>query len=796
MSIDGEPVTKASMSKAERKAQRLERKEKSKKENGKIVSKDDSNRDKFISHLSKNPNELLKFVVKINKLYEEELKMDAPFMTWVLIGMQSSGKSTFMERLLNAVLNIVQEGTGTRCPLDVTCIHDEKCTQPSSDLSGDELDAPGEALSNEAVFHRITEHNKYLANLDKFSTKPLKLVYRAQNVQNMRFVDTPGIISNQSTGKDNREDIKAILKKEIAKPNTKLCVLLEATEFAKNPIIDFLDESLDGREGWINDAKFLMTKFDKQMEDSRTPNKANTFFSEFLRNRVVPHLVITPTLEREDLDPVALFEKRNENLAQSTAFEESRFDNWLTQHQRFRDAEGSKEILNADIEGKIGFSNAHAMMRKEMLEHTMAMLPVVIASLQSELSKRKLERQELKERQKFTEPSELKVVVNDMLHVIQERLVAYLDGDLLSSIKFNDQLQTLDEEIESEEDCPLSDEPLGHSENEDDWRNHIASMGGDYPEVIQPDMRFLGGKQVHRAIEFFGVVMIDSLPDPEGLEKLVPNAVGYGGGGLMRENWEGATKQICKALMQKITHPGINYLVKHIGYILQRLFHLSLEDIMEDQPNSKTYRLLPDAVQHHLIDEFNNMLLNLMNEAAKNVHTSLKPMYSTIDPNLPTFMAGEYENDEGNDYENDAKLLSWAKDKLKATFSLSSSEAKNILKEQSKARAKTKKSFLQDQRTSMITEEETKLIVNRSFQYLVALMEFFLIYFRLQINCFLYEEFKLEIKKSFVHKVTETNWSDLVVPDATLTERIDTLDRQIKALESSLQEVQRMNQRM
>ena len=44
-----------------------------------------------------------------------------------------------MERFMNAVLNIIQEGTGTRCPLDTTCIHDPTLTEASCDLSGDEL---------------------------------------------------------------------------------------------------------------------------------------------------------------------------------------------------------------------------------------------------------------------------------------------------------------------------------------------------------------------------------------------------------------------------------------------------------------------------------------------------------------------------------------------------------------------------------------------------------------------------------------------------------------------------------
>ena len=49
----------------------------------------------------------------------------------------------------------------------------------------------GDNMTVDAVFEAITEHNKKLADEDRFSTKPLTLVYRSNNVQNMRFVDTP-----------------------------------------------------------------------------------------------------------------------------------------------------------------------------------------------------------------------------------------------------------------------------------------------------------------------------------------------------------------------------------------------------------------------------------------------------------------------------------------------------------------------------------------------------------------------------------------------------------------------------
>lgn len=65
---------------------------------------------KIATLLSKNEDDLLKFVVKVNKVYQDKLSRPAPFMTFVICGMQSAGKSTIMERFMSAVLNIVQEG--------------------------------------------------------------------------------------------------------------------------------------------------------------------------------------------------------------------------------------------------------------------------------------------------------------------------------------------------------------------------------------------------------------------------------------------------------------------------------------------------------------------------------------------------------------------------------------------------------------------------------------------------------------------------------------------------------------
>jgi len=248
--------------------------------------------------LRNNEDSLLELVAKINRTYKEKLNKDAPFMTFVLVGMQSTGKSTIMERFLHAVLNIVQDGTGTRCPLDTTCIHDASCIEPKAEIYGEELDATKtDSLSVSEVFKLINEHTKKLEKEDRFSTKALQLVFRSNAVQNMRFVDTPGIIANVSTGQDNREAIKDILSHEMQKANTKLCVLLEPTEYATNKIIDFCDETFAGRDEWINKATFLMTKFDKQFGDLPTGGKTEEYLREYRENECLPFFVTTPVVQ-------------------------------------------------------------------------------------------------------------------------------------------------------------------------------------------------------------------------------------------------------------------------------------------------------------------------------------------------------------------------------------------------------------------------------------------------------------------------------------------------------------------
>ena len=470
--------------------------------------------DKFAKLLAQNEDDLLNFVAKINKVYQETLERPAPFVSFVICGMQSSGKSTIMERFLNAPLNIVQEGTGTRCPLDTTCIHDSSLSKPRCELSGKELDPSkaGANLTTEEVFAAITEHNRELGDNDKFSSEPLRLVYRASNVQNMRFVDTPGIIANKGTGQDNREQIKSILRDTMKKPNSKLCVLVEPKEFATNAIIDFCDDTFEGREKWAKDSIVHMTKFDKQLEDARSGSKANNFFADYHENGLCPYLTITPTLDREDLQAEDLFAKRKELLEIATAYEVGKFSDWQKTHLKYRETDPDDPKLNLEVSTRIGFSVAKDKMREVMLLDTATRLPEVLMSLRKELSKFRDELEVLEGKRKFRDPNYLKLMIGNLLQDVCNRISDYLDGDLEAAAKFPELLMDLDDELGLEEDSEWSDQLLGKKatiQDEEKWRDIIQVMfdQNTMPRHVYADKKFLGGKQFQRAKEVLKAAM-------------------------------------------------------------------------------------------------------------------------------------------------------------------------------------------------------------------------------------------------------------------------------------------------
>jgi len=300
------------------------------------------------------------------------------------------------------------------------------------------------------------------------------------------------------------------------------------------------------------------------------------------------------------------------------------------------------------------------------------------------------------------------------------------------------------------------------------------------------------------------------------LQSLVPTATGYLGGGLQNENWENAMVKITQACLRDVSHPGINYLIKHIGSVFRRLFDIALDDVRQGEMFSSEYQLVPPSIDSFLRDSFDDLLWSLMVECANNAHMFLEPMYSTVDPTLPTFTAlvQKNEKDERQLYEmgpngqyrpasktdEDVEEMSGVSGAISWMKSLrgggAAKQAKQHLRHNSERKARRKRSFLPDEREAMITEEETEIILHRSFDYMVGLVEFNLILLKFQLNHHLYEKFKKEIRSSLLQNVSDTNWDELIHEDESLEERFQEVQQQIAGLRNSLQLVGRMQRKI
>lgn len=274
-------------------------------------------------------------------------------------------------------------------------------------------------------------------------------------------------------------------------------------------------------------------------------------------------------------------------------------------------------------------------------------------------------------------------------------------------------------------------------------------------------------------------------------------------GGLNRENWERVITSITKMTVKTISHPGINFLIKHVGSILRRLFSIALADVKTNGELSGKLSLMPDIVQSHLLRFFDEMLWNLMTAAAEKSHLALEPMYSSLDPTIPTFHAlnedDEFDTqDLTQDPQTPCKKESKAYEmagsivkKFKAIFSFDGARAKSMLRQEAIQRFTEKNSFLPDERTSMITQKECEFVIGRAYQYIIALVELNNVMLRFQMNHYLYEGFK-ESLSTFSREALLKDWENVVEPNEEISKQIKSLEGKINGLTESLDEVKRI----
>ncbi|KAH3742895.1 dynamin family GTPase [Pelomyxa schiedti] len=250
----------------------------------------------------------------------------------VVVGMQSDGKSSFIEALLGFQFNIVDSNIGTRRPLILQMINNPHREQPSCRFrkevlrSADEdpfeaTETPVESLSQEI----IRRTNEKAGRGDSVSPSPIILRVEYCNCSNLNIYDTPGF---RLGGDDKlRSEIREMVQR-IIEPKHRIIICLEqstveAVNTVSRPLVQEVDPTFS-RTVLIN------TKFDNRVKEFSSQASADKYLAgEYLTVKKKPFFISLPV--RRNLDPRSYREAMRECYLEDyrtllqVGFDEKRF---------------------------------------------------------------------------------------------------------------------------------------------------------------------------------------------------------------------------------------------------------------------------------------------------------------------------------------------------------------------------------------------------------------------------------------------------------------------------------------
>ena len=149
----------------------------------------------------------------------------------VVIGSQSSGKSSVLESLVGHQFLPKGHNMITRRPLELTLVHDLEAKQDFAVLAG------GVKLYNfDQVRERIHELNEAVSKEEWISAEPIKLQVHSPNIPDLTLIDLPGYIqvSNKNQPPILRDKISQLCDNYITKNNIILAISAADVDLANS----------------------------------------------------------------------------------------------------------------------------------------------------------------------------------------------------------------------------------------------------------------------------------------------------------------------------------------------------------------------------------------------------------------------------------------------------------------------------------------------------------------------------------------------------------------------------------
>jgi hypothetical protein len=378
----------------------------------------------------------------------EQLRMhgavipDLTMPQMAVIGMQTAGKSTWVDFLVGFPVSKTDRLTGNRCPVRYELFHDAALAEPLV-----EARAVGDGGFQAVVWRELAafvdKHMSKLRTTTGFSSETLVVRIRSARAVNLVVVDMPGLINNPSTAEEQASAIKIeqMVAQVARDPAFALIVMLKATEstltIADMPLLDRLmtadiksgsGEQIAPRPEWRSDAVLLLNGLNRYMADVHKTSAANAEFENAARSKMfVVVLKPDPNWKRE----------------------EASFDDVVRHIDRLEDDEGAlwkswsaslvkDEKWRSTNDARIGVAKARNAVVALWTRSVVEQLPLLIESVHKQIRETTIRVDRAQVDLNSSDPAKLRELYMRFIEVFHEHVLGFQSQTLLRTETFSD----------------------------------------------------------------------------------------------------------------------------------------------------------------------------------------------------------------------------------------------------------------------------------------------------------------------------------------------------------------------
>lgn len=190
----------------------------------------------------------------------------------VILGMQSDGKSSFVESLCGFQFNLVDSNIGTRRPVIIQMRNDPSQESPRCTFLKEDGYKGEEIIPVEKMAEEIRNRTNEYCGESSIRSRPIVIRISYKNASNLTVYDLPGFRANPED--PHGEYIKQLAQK-ICKPKNRILLCLEQStvEYVNSqsrPIVQEFDPQLTR-------TIFVQTKFDNRRKQFTTTTEAEKY---------------------------------------------------------------------------------------------------------------------------------------------------------------------------------------------------------------------------------------------------------------------------------------------------------------------------------------------------------------------------------------------------------------------------------------------------------------------------------------------------------------------------------------